>query len=403
MSSIEPGALWPGYLVISLEGRGIPRLLNFTTQNGIYFWDLSYKGDMVTVKIRPRDFKRLRPLLRKTSCRVKILQKKGVPFVILQGWRRKGLIIGIVLFCIIIHFLSLFVWSINIEGNKDVTCEEIIAVLEKYGISYGMLKGTLELSEIERNLLLEIEELKWVGASLKGVYLDIQIVERLMEPPADEGMDLYAAKDGLVMDILVLAGQAAVEPGNTVKKGDLLIAGKMPVSHLEEGAEDSSPDGSAGDDDTVEVKARGMVEALVWYESYAEAPLQRVLKNKTGNFSRSFSVLVGDKLYHIWGPQESQYRNYEMEIIKHSFVWRNLRLPVELLSNGYWEYEVDIMPVSPYEALDQARDAALKEINSLLPRGVTIRKRYVDEFFFFELGTVGCRAVVETLEDIAVS
>ena len=401
MSRIEPGALWPGYLVISLEGRGIPRLLNLTTQNGIYFWDLSYKGDMVTVKIRPRDFKRLRPLLRKTSCRVRILQKKGAPFIILQGCRRKGLIIGTVLFCIIIYFLSLFVWSINIEGNKNVTCEEIIAVLEKCGVRDGVPKGTLDISEIERTLLLEIEELKWVGVSLKGVYLDIQVVERLMWPPVEESMDLYAAKDGLVMDILVLAGEAVVEPGDTVKKGDRLIAGKMSVPHETEGAEGSGQDVSTGD--IVEVKARGMVEAIVWYESYAEAPLQRVLKNKTGNFCRSFSMLVGDNLYHLWGPQESPYRNYEVEKIKRSFIWRNLRLPVELFSNAYWEYEVDIMPVSPYKALEQARTAALKEINSLLPRGVTIRKRHVDEYFFFELGTVGCRAVVETLEDIAVS
>ena len=102
MSSLERGALWPGYLVISLKGRGVARLLNLTTQNDIHFWDLRYRENVVTVKIRPRDFKKLRPLLRKTSCSVRI-PEKGTPFVILQGWRRKGLMIGIVL------FVSLFI------------------------------------------------------------------------------------------------------------------------------------------------------------------------------------------------------------------------------------------------------------------------------------------------------
>ena len=88
--------------------------------------------------------------------------------------------------------------------------------------------------------------------------MNIQIVERLMELLADESMDLFAAKDGLVMDILVLAGQAAVEPGIPLK-GDLLISGKMSLApYGEEDAED--PEGSEG---IVEVKARGMVEALV--------------------------------------------------------------------------------------------------------------------------------------------
>ena len=159
--------------------------------------------------------------------------------------------------------------------------------MEKYGVREGALKSALDLKEIERNLLLEIEELKWAGVSLEGAYMNIQIVERLMEPPADESMDLFAAKDGLVMDILVLAGQAAVEPGDTVKKGDLLISGKMSLApYGEEDAED--PEGSEGS--TVEVKARGMVEALVWYETYAEAPLKRVLKNKTGNISALFDT-----------------------------------------------------------------------------------------------------------------
>ena len=169
MSSLERGALWPGYLVISLKGRGVARLLNLTTQNDIHFWDLRYRENVVTVKIRPRDFKKLRPLLRKTSCSVRILQKKGTPFVILQGWRRKGLMIGIVLFCLIIYTLSLFVWRINIEGNENVTCEEIIAVLEKYGVREGALKSALDLKEIERNLLLEIEELNGQASALRAL------------------------------------------------------------------------------------------------------------------------------------------------------------------------------------------------------------------------------------------
>jgi similar to stage IV sporulation protein len=399
LSIVERGVLWPGYLLISIKGRGIARLLNLTARNHIHFWDLRHRGNIITVKIRPRDFKRLRPLIKKTACKVKILDKRGTPFIIINGWRRKGLVLGIVLFCFVFYFLSLFIWNVSIEGNIDVETEEILAVLDRHEVKNGIRKNQIDLSELERTLLLEIEELKWVGASIRGVYLNIQIVERLMEPPIEESTDLFASKDGLITEILVLAGQAVVEIGDTVQRGQLLISGKMKVpDEYAAYAEDEEPEMKI-----IETKARGMVDALVWYESYAEVPLYHVNKRKTGNLTNSIYLIAGDKNFRVWGPESSPYRNYELEIIKRTLAWRNLRLPVELVNNNYWEYEVEIRPVSPHQALEEARNQALAKAKSQLPRGAVIKKRFVDEYYFFELGTVGCRVMIETLEDIAVS
>ncbi len=394
MAILDWWVLWPGYLLISLKGPGLARLLNLTARQGIKFWDLNYRENLVTVKIRPRDLKRLRPLLKKTGCRVKIHHKIGAPFIMLRGKRRKGLVLGIVLFCFTLYFLSLFIWNINIEGNTGVSTEEISAVLENYGVKEGIMKKDLDLSELERKLLLEIEDLQWVGVSTKGVYLNVQVVERLREPPLDGDVTgLVAAKDGLVTDILVLAGEALVKTGDTVQKGQELISGKIKVLEDLNGEQVEK---------IMEVRPRGMVEALVWYESYAEAPLYLVHKRKTGNFARFFSLVIKDHEYYLWGPHTSPYRNYELEKIKRTYAWRNLRLPVELYSISYWEFEVEIGAVSPREALQKARSSALEEVDSQLPRGATIKKRFVNDFYFFELGTVGCRVMVETLEDIAV-
>jgi similar to stage IV sporulation protein len=392
---LEKLGLWPGYLLISLEGRGLVRLLNLTSRNDIYFWDLKYKGNTATMKLRPRDFKKLRPLLRKTGCKVTILQKKGTLFLIFFGKRRKGLLLGILLFSLALYFFSAAIWSINVEGNVEVSKEEVVGVLEKYGVKRGTLKRNLDLTELERKLILELRDLSWVGINLRGVYLQIQVAERLKEPaPEAETLNLVASKDGLVSDILVLAGQAKVEKGDTVSKGQLLIAGEM-VEKIYISDEEY-------EERILPVRARGVVEAHVWYEGYQYAPLHPLQKNKSGNMASSYALNVGGREHHLWGTKGSPYRNYEMGKIKHTLKWRSFRLPVELVCYRYWEIEVDYKSIPPWEALQEARQKAFQEVNSRLPRGVTIQKRLVDDYYFPELGSVGCRVMVETIEDIAV-
>ena len=167
--------------------------------------------------------------------------------------------------------------------------------------------------------MLDVADLKWVGASIKGVFWISRWSNGSGSPSGLHSLIAY--KDGMVTNILVLAGEALVKVGDTVQKGQELISGKIKVSEERNGEQVEK---------TLEVKPRGMVEALVWYESYAESPLYLVHKRKTGNFNRLFYLVVKDREYYLWGPRTSPYRNYEMEKIKRTYVWRNLRLPVEL-------------------------------------------------------------------------
>jgi similar to stage IV sporulation protein len=364
---LEKWGLWPGYLLVSLRGRGVVKLLNLIARNGIYFWDLKYKGNLATMKIRPRDFKRLRPFIRKTRCKVNILQKKGAFSLIHFSKRRKGLVAGTVIFCLSLYLLSLGIWNIGVEGNTGVAREEIVSVLKKHGVQRGILKKDLDLPELERILLLEIEDLSWVGASIQGVYLRIQVAERLPEPVLDaEMLNLVASKDGLVADILVLAGQAEVKKGDTVSKGQLLISGKK--------VEKVYLNGDEFEERVSQTRARGLVEAHVWYESYQFVPLLRVQKIKSGQTARSLHLYLKDREHYLWGAREAPFRNYEVRKIKHSLVWRNLSLPVELISYGYWEIQVDLKSIPPREALREARTKALQEIESQLPQGIKIKK-----------------------------
>ena len=70
-----------GFVVISLEGRGVERLLNLAVARGIGFWDLQKQKHEARLSVSLASFRALRPLVRKARCRLHIRRKVGLPFI----------------------------------------------------------------------------------------------------------------------------------------------------------------------------------------------------------------------------------------------------------------------------------------------------------------------------------
>ena len=114
-----------GFVDIVVEGYYIERFINICASKSIFLWNLRReKSTILHARVGIRDFKRLKSVCKKTQCKMKIDNKKGVPFI-LNKYKKRKLFIGLLIFVFLgIIALSNFIWNIDVVGNQSISKEE---------------------------------------------------------------------------------------------------------------------------------------------------------------------------------------------------------------------------------------------------------------------------------------
>ncbi len=382
-----------GYLVVIIFGQGVERFLNLALTRGIGFWDLQKKSKGAQLSIELSSFRRIRPLVKKSRCRLHIVRKAGLPFLKARLRRRRGLVLGALFFWLLICILTSCIWFIEITGNQAITSKEVLQLVEQLGVHPGIWKKKLNLLELEQDIVRLHSGISWAGCRIRGTLLEIEIAEHLVEPePNFIPMDLIAAKDGLVERVLVIEGQAEVEPGDTVTKGDLLIRGIR--------AYDDYPFSEDEQPSPEKVRARGEVEARVWYEARVPINTEQKVKVESGNNQTGYSLNRLKSRFHLWGTRHDPYDISRREILRFSLKWRNLSLPIEVTRTRYYEIIIEGKELSFEEALFISRTEAERQIREQIPEGVPAGAIFYEEYT--EHNRKWVRAVGETRENIAI-
>ena len=160
---------------------------------------------------------------------VSVERESGIPFVLKRYRHRYGVFIGILL-CFFLIFLSgRIVWDIRVEGNRNMSEEEVISELRECGFQIGALKSELDIDAIEMRTLVFSENISWISINLLGTVANVEIRE-MDTPPDDSAPDfaaanLVAARGGVIEDLEDVRGEVVVKIGDIVGEGDLLVSG----------------------------------------------------------------------------------------------------------------------------------------------------------------------------------
>ena len=227
MSVRDPVHFLFGYVEIEGENGFAERFINCCTAEGIPLWDTKKSGEKIYAKTTAEGFKKIRSPAKKSSMRIRMISKHGLPFFADKWLRKSGLIIGFALAAVILAILSGHIWVIEIDNSTDIPDEKIIQSYADSGLKIGSNKR-VDIKRLRSDVLSNLDDASWTTVNISGMTATIKVrkVNKTPEVTDQSGTsNIVAAKDGQVEIIEPYRGTAAVKAGQTVTKGDMLISG----------------------------------------------------------------------------------------------------------------------------------------------------------------------------------
>lgn len=315
-----------GFVTFEVSDGFTERFINLCAANRIAIWDVSIRDERLKASILVRNFRRLRPVLRKAGCKITITSKAGLPFFFHKNKKRSGLLICVIFFSLFATVMNQFIWTVEVTGTSTVGHEEIIRVTRELGLKKGSLASAIDTTAISRLAVNHFSgKLLWMAINIKGSKAMIEVrdyVDEHIDESFTEPCNLVADFDGTLLTVEIFNGDREVFPGNAVKKGDLLISGVVENRDLS----------------CTYCEARGRITALhnvTYKKSYNEKKQEHFsLQNeKTRHYLDIFSLKLPTDFSIISDTDRS--------FIKETYLtWDNTSLPLGIIKeSSYTEVE----------------------------------------------------------------
>lgn len=343
-----------GVVVVQIEGYFTERFINLCKINNVKIWDIrNVVNGMVRFRIDISDFKKLKPLAKKTKCKVTIKSKEGLYFTFHKYRKRKIFALLTLVLIIVSIAFSTFIWNIEITGNTYISNDEILTALKNSGVYVGKNKTFIDKKEVISNMRVNVPDLSWIGVELDGTKAIVKVVEKTKIDEKDIQQDvcgnIVADKSGIVTKIIPENGTALLKAGSYAEEGNILIEGVIYSKLLE-------PE---------YVPAKGIIRINKEYTFSKEYYFDNILKNYKNKVRYSIGISIDSKEYMINYLNKSL--KYDINKSKKEFSLFGKSISFDLYK--FTEYEESSFKKSKDEILEEAKIDGKNYIdNEILPK-----------------------------------
>lgn len=197
-----------GYIRVSVEGFYTERFINICINNNILIWNLKREKNVeLYLNTSIKNFKNLIKIAKKTKCKIKIENKKGIPFLLNKYRKRKIFLVLLLVLCFLIFISSMYVWNIELKVEDEKELVGIEEDINEAGLRIGMKRSNINTKDIINSIRLKRNDIAWIGIEQKGTNVIVKIVKAEEKPELIEQNDycsIVANKGGIITKINAL-------------------------------------------------------------------------------------------------------------------------------------------------------------------------------------------------------
>ena len=375
-----------GYVNIVVEGFFIERFINTCISKKIFFWKTNRsKSTVFSANIGVGNYKEVAKIAKKCQCKIKITNKNGLPFLLNKYRKRKIFVATLGVIIIGIIAISNFIWNIEIKGIDETKQKEILEFIQNEGVDIGKYKNGVDLQNLINKIRIARDDIAWIGMEIKGTNLIIEVVEADEKPEIineDEYCNIVANNDGIIVKVNAQNGTPAVQEGDTVKKGDILVQGWIEGKYTENRY----------------VHAEGEIIAKVWYSEKEKVYYKQTYENQTGNKEKKYTLNINNFKINFFKTL-SNFENYDtIRTIKKLKITSNFYLPVEIVVSENFEKQKNEIIYDKNEAKEIGINELKSKLEGQIENKENISNIYINAYDSEEY--IEVEVIYEVLESI---
>lgn len=208
-----------------ITGTQSQRMVSLAAARGIRLAHLRREKDGFLAQAFGADREALERLAQTEGWKFSLIRRRGPGRSLGFLGKRPGLPVGVLLFGVLLHQLSLFVWTIDFGTMRPELYERMRILLADCGIHEGVRLDAGTLEQAQTAALQQSDVFGWISLNFTGgcLMLEETAAEYQTIQEAAPLRPLYAREGGEILAIETQSGYTVVEVGQTVEKGALLV------------------------------------------------------------------------------------------------------------------------------------------------------------------------------------
>ncbi len=365
------------YSRLRFTGLNTQDILNIASKNGIIIKNaVRTEYAVMEADVYRVHIKKLKKLLGKSKYKITTVKRSGLSYKITANKKRVFLWLGMFLAFVGLALVLSRTWQVKVIGYDQP--KKIIEIVKSNNMLTWKIGLNDKIEGLQQQISQSDQNILWNSVSINGTVIEVYIKENTnLLPKEDNTGNVYADKDCVIRNLIVLGGTGKVANGTTVSKGDMLIEATQKIG------EEYYP-----------VTAKGKAIASVYYSGSETVPLKNTVYNETGNKKTVCSIRFLGMNILAGGQNEFTNSNMVTEEI------RTFGLPIKITKTTYYETMPSVTETNKEQAIKETETFLISKLKQQIPENAEIYKTETTVTESDDSLTV--QVYIETVEDVAV-